>query len=103
MQILKDGGHRLFEEDEETTRYVADLLRDLRARGMDAVREYSRKFDEWAPADFELSEAEIQEAIGKCDPQVLADTGFCQGNVRAFAEAQLETLLPLETEIRPGT
>ena len=102
MQIIKDGGHRLFEEDEETTRYVAQMLGDLRSRGMDAVREYSQRFDEWAPADFELSDAEIEEAAARCDPQVVSDTAFCQGNVRAFAEAQLETLLPLETEIRPG-
>ena len=102
MQIIKDGGHRLFEEDEETTRYVAELLRDLRTRGIDAVREYSGKFDDWTPLDFELSPSEIDEAIGRCGDQLIADTTFCQGNVRAFAEAQLATLIPLETEIRPG-
>ncbi len=102
MQIIKDGGHRLFEEDEETTRYVAELLRDLRARGIDAVREYSGKFDDWTPPDFELSLSEIDDAIGRCSDQLIADTTFCQGNVRAFAEAQLTTMLPLETEIRPG-
>ncbi len=67
---------------------------------MDAVRECSRTFDDWDPPDFELSPSEIDEAIGKCGDQVIADTTFCQGNVRAFAEAQLTTLLPLETEIR---
>ena len=102
MQTIKDGGHRLFEEDEETSRYVAGLLRDLRTRGIDAVRECSRKFDDWDPPDFELSPGEIDEAIDACGAQVVADTAFCQGNVRAFAEAQLATLLPLETEIRPG-
>lgn len=102
MQLIKDGGHRLFEEDEETTRYVAELLRDLRTRGIDAVREYSGRFDDWAPPEFELSPSEIDEAIGRCGDQLIADTTFCQANVRAFAEAQLTTMLPLETEIRPG-
>ncbi len=102
MQLIKDGGHRLFEEDEETTRYVAELLRDLRTRGIDAVREYSERFDDWAPPEFELSPSEIDEAIGRCGDQLIADTTFCQSNVRAFAEAQLTTMLPLETEIRPG-
>ena len=102
MQTIKAGGHRLFEEDGETTQYVAELLQDLRTRGMDAVREYSRKFDEWAPRDFELSPAEIDVAAEKCSDQLISDTAFCQGNVRAFAEAQLATMLPLETEIRPG-
>ncbi|WP_300528710.1 histidinol dehydrogenase, partial [uncultured Nocardioides sp.] len=100
--VIKDGGHRLFEEEEKTSRYVAQMLRQLRTRGIDAVCEYSREFDDWDPPDFELSPREIDEAIGRCGDQVVADTAFCQGNVRAFAEAQLATLIPLETEIRPG-
>ena len=102
MKIIKEGDHHLFEGDDETARTVSALLQDLRARGMDAVREYSQTFDEWDPPDFELQPAEIDEAIERCGAQVVTDTAFCQGNVRAFAEAQLATLLPLETEIRPG-
>ena len=102
MKVIKEGGHRLFEEDEETSRYVSDMLRVLRQQGMDAVRRYSREFDQWAPPDFELSAAQIDEAIARCPDQVIQDTDFCQGNVRAFARAQLATLQPLEVEIRPG-
>ena len=102
MRIIKEGGHRLFEEDEETTRYVSEMLRKLRQEGMTAVREYSRAFDQWAPDDFELSKAQIEEAIGQCSERLIQDTDYCQGNVRAFARAQLETLRPLEVEIRPG-
>ena len=102
MKIIKEGDHHLFEGDDETARTVSALLQDLHARGMDAVREYSQKFDEWDPPDFELQPTEIDEAIERCGAQVVTDTAFCQGNVRAFAEAQLATLLPLETEIRPG-
>ena len=39
MKILKEGGHRLFETDPETARYVADLLGRLRRDGLDAVRQ----------------------------------------------------------------
>lgn len=102
MQTIKDGGHRLFERDEESRAYIGKMLEDLERRGMDAVREYSRKFDEWDPESFELSDAQIDEAIAKCDRQLIEDTDVCQANVRAFAQAQRETLLPLETEIRPG-
>jgi len=102
VKTIKEGGHRLFEEDPETSQYVAEMLRVLRREGMDAVRRYSREFDDWDPASFELSEREIAEAIGRCDDQLIADTDFCQGNVRAFAAAQLETMGSLEVEIRPG-
>jgi len=102
MKVIKEGGHRLFEEDRETTQYVREMLDDLRKNGMDAVRKYSRKFDDWDPTSFELSEQQIREAIAKCDQQLVADTEFCQNNVRAFAQAQLGTLQRLEVEISPG-
>ncbi len=102
MKVIKEGGHRLFEEDAETTRYVHEMLCELKKNGMDAVRKYSEKFDDWNPDNFELTERQIEEAIAKCDPQLIADTDYCQSNVRAFAQAQFETLHPLEIEIRPG-
>ena len=102
MRMYKEGGHRLFQHDPETSRLVADMLLDLEAHGMDAVRKYSRRFDNWDPPSFELTESEISGAISTLEPQVIADTDYCQGNVRRFAEAQLATLLPLEFEMRPG-
>jgi sulfopropanediol 3-dehydrogenase len=102
MKVIKEGGHRLFEEDQETTRYVREMLDDLRKNGMDAVRKYSQKFDDWNPASFELTEQQISQAIAKCAQQLVRDTEFCQRNVRAFAEAQLATMQTLEVEISPG-
>ena len=102
MILVKPGAHRLFESDPETSRVVSDMLRDLEQNRMDAVRGYSAKFDDWNPDSFELSEREIADAISSLSEQAIADTDYCQSNVRAFAQAQLETLRPLETEIRPG-
>jgi sulfopropanediol 3-dehydrogenase len=102
MKIIKEGGHRLFETDPETVRYVSEMLQSLRTRGLDAVREYSAKFDGWSPTSFELTPQQIDAAVGQCSAQLVRDTEFCQGNVRRFAEAQLRTLLPLEIESRPG-
>jgi len=102
MLVYKNGGHRLFEEDEETAALVSQMLLDLEKNGMDAVRKYSEKFDAWSPANFELSGAEIDKAIASLDKQIIADTDFCQKNVREFAKKQKETMLPLETETMPG-
>ena len=102
MRMFKEGGHHLFESDPKTAAVVSEMLLDLEKNGMDAVRKYSRRFDDWDPEDFELSASEIEEAIGRLGPPVIEDTDFCQGNVRRFAEAQLATLQPLEVEIRPG-
>src|SRR4051794_11294397 len=102
MQILKQGQQRLFENDPETAGVVSAMLLELERDGMDAVRRYSRKFDDWDPPSFQLSAEHIRSAVAAVPQQVIQDTDFCQANVRAFAEAQLRTLLPLEVETRPG-
>ncbi len=102
MKMLKNGGHRLFENDPETSRVVSEMLDDLGKNGMDAVRKYSQQFDQWNPPDFELKPREIEGAIAKLDPQIIADTEFCQKNVRQFAQAQFQTLQNLEVETLPG-
>ncbi len=102
MKIVKPGVQRLFENDQETAATVSRMLADLEKNGMDAVRRYSRQFDDWDPAGFRLSAAEIERAISQVSEQGIRDTDYCQGNVRRFAHAQLTTLLPLEVEIRPG-
>ena len=102
MKITKDGGHRLFEQDTETTEVVSQMLLDLQANGMDAVRKYSKKFDQWTPDNFELSAKQIHDAISQLDDQALSDTDYCQANVRKFAQAQFDSMHELEVEIRPG-
>ena len=102
MKVIRKGGHRLFEEDRETAEVVSAMLLDLEKNGMDAVRKYSEKFDDWSPDCFELNSAQIKEAIAKLDPQIIEDTEVCQRNVRKFAEAQMGTMLPLEIETQPG-
>jgi len=102
MRVVKDGHHRLLARDQETVRVVSEMLGEIERDGMDAVRRYSARFDDWTPASFELSAAEIEQAISQLPAQAIRDTEYCQANVREFARAQLATLLPLEVEIRPG-
>jgi len=102
MTTIKSGERTTFARDEETTQAVSAMLADLERDGMDAVRRYSRQFDDWCPPSFELGAAEIAAATTALTPQAIADTAYCQANVRGFAEAQLSTLLPLEIETRPG-
>jgi sulfopropanediol 3-dehydrogenase len=102
MKIVKHGEQRLFETDAETAAVVSRMLIDLEKNGMDAVRRYSRQFDDWDPPSFRLTRTEIDEAISRVPDEAIRDTDFCQANVRAFAQAQLATLLPLEVQTRPG-
>ena len=81
---------------------VAEVLAAVRTRGDVAVREYSKKFDNSDLEVFEVTDAERQAALDALDPQSRADTQFAIDNVRAFAEAQLATILPLEVETLKG-
>lgn len=102
MRKYKHGGHRLFEKDPETTRVVSEMLLDLEKNGVDAVRRYSSRFDQWNPKDFELTPRQIKDAVASLDPQLIEDTRFCQDNVRRFAKMQLDTIHPLETSLMEG-
>jgi sulfopropanediol 3-dehydrogenase len=102
MTIFKKGQHRLFENDAETAAVVSKMLMELERDRMDAVRKYSRQFDGWDPPSFRLTSSEIAQASDQLSEQAIRDTAFCQANVRAFAQAQLATLQPLEVETRPG-
>ena len=81
---------------------VAKILADVRANGDAAVRAYSAEFDKVDLAAFEVLMEDRLAAVAELDPQTRADTEFAIGNVLAFAQAQLATILPLDVEIRPG-
>lgn len=102
MQVIKSAEQRLLERDTETVARVSGMLLDLEKNGMDAVRKYSRQFDDWDPSSFRLTPQQIAGAIAQVPEQSIRDTEYCQDNIRRFAEAQLKTLAPLEMEVRLG-
>ena len=50
------------EDDAKVRQTVEAIIQDIEARGDVAVREYSRKFDNWDPSEFRLTQADIEEA-----------------------------------------
>ncbi|MEC8404317.1 MAG: histidinol dehydrogenase [Pseudomonadota bacterium] len=84
---------------EETVR---SILSDIRERGDAALRHYSGYFDNWSPANFRLSEDEIDAAISKLNQSEIEDIKFAQNQIRHFAQKQLETMNELEVETLPG-
>jgi sulfopropanediol 3-dehydrogenase len=81
---------------------VAAIIEDVRARGDEAVREYSQRFDSWSPASFRLSPEEIERIVSEVPEQVLDDIRFVQQQVRGFAQAQRDSMLEFEVETLPG-
>jgi sulfopropanediol 3-dehydrogenase len=81
---------------------VESILKDIEARGDDAVRQYSRQFDQWDPADFTLSQAAIEAAVKQLSPREVEDIRFAQAQVRGFAQIQRDSMLDVEVETLPG-
>jgi sulfopropanediol 3-dehydrogenase len=81
---------------------VEGILNDIGARGAQAVREYSEKFDKWSPAHFKLAPQEIADCVRALSPGTLSDIQFAQTQIRNFALAQRGCLKDLEIETLPG-
>ena len=70
------------EDDAKVRQTVEGIVRDIEARGDEAVREYSRKFDNWDPADFRMSQADIEAARKSLSAREIEDIAFAQKQVR---------------------
>ncbi|WP_420863905.1 histidinol dehydrogenase [Algirhabdus cladophorae] len=90
------------EDDAKVRASVEAILSDIETRGDAAVRDLSEKFDNYSPAAFKLSQAEIDDLIGQLTDRELADIKFAQEQVRNFAQAQRDSMLDIEVETMPG-
>jgi sulfopropanediol 3-dehydrogenase len=89
-------------EDSNVRATVEDILRSIEQRGDAAVREFSEKFDRWAPADFRLSKAQIEACYARLSQRDLDDIAFAQQQVRRFAQIQRDSMHDVEVETLPG-
>jgi sulfopropanediol 3-dehydrogenase len=90
------------EDDAAVRATVESIIKDVETRGDAAVRDYSRKFDNWDPADFRLSPAEIEAAMKSLSPREIEDITFAQKQIRDFARIQLDSMQEVEVETLPG-
>ena len=103
-RILKPGrdAEAAAADDAKVRATVETLLADIAKRGDEAVREYSQKFDNWAPERFRLSDADIAACLNALAPRDLEDIKFAQTQVRNFAQTQKDALKDIEVETIPG-
>ena len=101
---LKAGVSRQQKHDDQARvrKAVEDILAAVERDGDEAVREFSSKFDGWAPDSFRLTTDEIEACIASLNPSDVDDIRFAQEQVRNFAEAQKSALQDIEVETRPG-
>jgi sulfopropanediol 3-dehydrogenase len=88
--------------DQKVRETVEAILAQVEEKKDAAIRELSKKFDNWEPKDFRLAPAEIERAISQVAKRDLDDIRFAQAQVRNFAQQQKETMRDLEVETLPG-
>ncbi len=84
---------RLAGADPETRRTVAAILEDVLARGDQAIRDYTLKFDgvDLAPEAWELDPAAWQSALGRISPKLRDALARSVHRVSQFHQRQRET------------
>jgi sulfopropanediol 3-dehydrogenase len=81
---------------------VSEILSAVEREGVEAVRRYSERFDDWTPGSFRVGSDEIAAAERETGDELGEHIAFAQDQVRGFAELQLATLRDFERETLPG-
>ena len=104
IRYLKRGRDMQARADDDTQvrTTVEGIIRDIERRGDEAVREYSRKFDNWDPEDFRLGADAIEKARRSLSAREIEDIAFAQKQVRNFAQIQRDSMKDVEVETYPG-
>ena len=77
---------------------VADILKNVRERGDEALLEYTRKFDRAELTGLTVTPEEMQEALDQVEDEFLQILREAAGNIRRFHEKQKRTSFILNEE-----
>ncbi len=85
---------------EAATQEVRPICEAVRTRGIEAIEEFSARFDGVVPEQLRVPPAALDEALHGLDPDVRAGLGESIRRLRATCEAERET--DVVTELAPG-
>jgi len=90
------------EDAQQLRETVKSILTKVKAEGDNAVRYYEKEFDNYDPPFFRISEEQAAEAQAQLPADVVEELDFAIEQVSAFAQAQRDSMVEFEKEIRPG-
>lgn len=96
MKVLKESQVRSEEDNLNLRESVTAIIHDVRKNGDAALRQYNEKFDGCNRDSIRVSKQEIEAAYGELSAGEIEDLRAAYKNIRSFAEAQRETVKPLE-------
>src|SRR3989304_6647641 len=72
------------------TELVKDIITSVKARGDDALKEYTKRFDRATLEKLRVTEEEMEEARRIADPKVVEAIEKAHKNIESFHKRQLE-------------
>ena len=96
MKIMKKSCQRTEEDRRNLTKTVEEMIDYVREKKDAALKEYNLKFDGCTRETLRVSKEEIQVAYTKLTTQEIEDLKAAAANIKAFSQAQKETVRPLE-------
>ena len=96
MKLLKKSQVRSEEDNRNLRESVTAIINDVRKNGDAALRQYNEKFDGCNRDSIRVSKEEIEAAYRELSVEEINDLRAAYKNIRSFAEAQRETVKPLE-------
>lgn len=96
MKIMKKACQRTEEDRRNLTKTVEEMIDYVREKKDAALKEYNLKFDGCTRETLRVSKEEIQVAYTKLTTQEIEDLKAAAANIKAFSQAQKETVKPLE-------
>ena len=82
--------HRDSAFDAEAMKVAVDIVDNVRSRGDDALREYAAKFDGVELTALEVSDEEMEEALGLVDEAFMRSIEYAADNITDFHRRQLQ-------------
>ena len=89
LELLKEIENISEKTNKDVTAAVSEILANVKARGDEAVREYTIKFDGKAPEKTEISKEEMLELSKSCDKDFLKAVEKASENIADFHKRQL--------------
>lgn len=100
-EYLKKAVKTSTSDSSDVRETVQSILDDIEKGGEEAAKQYAEKFDRYS-GNILLTQEEISHATSLVPQKLKDDIQFSHDNVRRFAEAQMKTLIDVETEVVPG-
>ena len=77
---------------------VAEIIRNVRERGDEALREYTEKFDHAKPESLTVTPEEMKDALASVDPDFIRILEKAAANIRKFHSRQVRNSFIINDE-----